>query len=482
MAPAVHATVPHVVLLPSPGAGHVAPAAQLAACLATHHGCTATIVTYTNLSTARNSSALASLPRGVTATALPEVSLDDLPADERIETRVFTVVRRTLPHLRELLLSFLGSSPAGVTAFLADLLCPAALAVAAELGIPRYVFFTSNLLCLTTLLYTPELATTTTCECRDLPEPVVLPGCVPLHGADLIDPVQNRTNPVYQLMVELGLDYLLADGFLINTFDAMEHDTLVAFNELSDKGVYPPAYTVGPLVRSPSVEAANDVCIRWLDEQPDGSVLYVCLGSGGTLSVAQTAELAAGLEASGQRFLWVVRFPSDKDVSASYFGTNDRGDNDDPLSYLPEGFAERTKGAGLAVPLWAPQVEVLNHRAVGGFLSHCGWNSTLEAASAGVPMLAWPLFAEQRMNAVMLSSERVGLAVRMRPSSARPDNGVVPREEVGSAVRKLMVGEMGAVARKKAGELRAAAEMASAPGGPQHQALAEMVGKWKGRG
>uniref|UniRef100_A0A0D9YBT7 Uncharacterized protein n=1 Tax=Oryza glumipatula TaxID=40148 RepID=A0A0D9YBT7_9ORYZ len=481
--PAVHATVPHVVLLVSPGAGHVVPAAQLAACLATHHGCTATIVTYTNLSTARNSSALASLPRGVTATALPEVSLDDLPADERIVTRIVTVVRRSLPHLRELLLSLLGSSSlAGVTAFLTDMLCPAALAVAAELGIPRYVFFTSNLLCLTTLLYTPELARTTTCECRDLPEPVVLPGCVPLHGADLIDPVQNRTNPVYQLMVELGLDYLLADGFLINTFDAMEHDTLVAFNELSDKGVYPPAYTVGPLVRSPSVEAANDVCIRWLDEQRDGSVLYVCLGSGGTLSVAQTAELAAGLEASGQRFLWVVRFPSDKDVSASYFGTNDRGDNDDPLSYLPEGFVERTKGAGLAVPLWAPQVEVLNHRAVGGFLSHCGWNSTLEAASAGVPMLAWPLFAEQRMNAVMLSSERVGLAVRMRPSSARPDYGVVPREEVASAVRKLMVGEMGAVARKKAGELRAAAEMASAPGGPQHQALAEMVGKWKGRG
>ncbi|BAB67976.1 arbutin synthase-like [Oryza sativa Japonica Group] len=480
MAPA-HAVTPHVVLLPSPGAGHVAPAAQLAARLATHHGCTATIVTYTNLSTARNSSALASLPTGVTATALPEVSLDDLPADARIETRIFAVVRRTLPHLRELLLSFLGSSsPAGVTTLLTDMLCPAALAVAAELGIPRYVFFTSNLLCLTTLLYTPELATTTACECRDLPEPVVLPGCVPLHGADLIDPVQNRANPVYQLMVELGLDYLLADGFLINTFDAMEHDTLVAFKELSDKGVYPPAYAVGPLVRSPTSEAANDVCIRWLDEQPDGSVLYVCLGSGGTLSVAQTAELAAGLEASGQRFLWVVRFPSDKDVSASYFGTNDRGDNDDPMSYLPEGFVERTKGAGLAVPLWAPQVEVLNHRAVGGFLSHCGWNSTLEAASAGVPTLAWPLFAEQKMNAVMLSSERVGLAaLRVRPDD---DRGVVTREEVASAVRELMAGKKGAAAWKKARELRAAAAVASAPGGPQHQALAGMVGEWKGRG
>uniref|UniRef100_A0A0E0MZD4 Glycosyltransferase n=1 Tax=Oryza rufipogon TaxID=4529 RepID=A0A0E0MZD4_ORYRU len=467
MAPA-HAVTPHVVLLPSPGAGHVAPAAQLAARLAMHHGCTATIVTYTNLSTARNSSALASLPTGVTATALPEVSLDDLPADAHIVTRIVTVVRRSLPHLRELLLSLLGSSSlAGVTAFLTDMLCPAALAVAAELGIPRYVFFTSNLL-------------TTTCECRDLPEPVVLPGCVPLHGADLVDPLQDRANPVYPLIVELGLDYLLADGFLVNTFDAMEHDTLVAFKELSDKGVYPPAYAVGPLVRSPSGEAENDTCIRWLDEQPDGSVMYVCFGTGGTLSVAQTAELAAGLEASGQRFLWVVRFPSDKDVSASYFGTNNRGDDDDPTSYLPEGFVERTKGAGLAVPLWAPQVEVLNHRAVGGFVSHCRWNSTLEAASAGVPTLAWPLFAEQKMNAVMLSSERVGLAaLRVRPDD---DRGVVTREEVASAVRELMAGKKGAAARKKARELRAAAAVASAPGGPQQQALEAVVGEWKGRG
>uniref|UniRef100_A0A0E0JLA6 Glycosyltransferase n=1 Tax=Oryza punctata TaxID=4537 RepID=A0A0E0JLA6_ORYPU len=481
MAPA-HAVAPHVVLLPSPGAGHVAPAAQLAARLATHHGCTATIVTHTNLTTARHSSALASLPRGVTATALPEVSLDDLPADARIETRVFAVVRRTLPHLRELLLSLLGSSPAGVTVFLTDMLCPAALALAAELGIPRYVFFTSNLLCLTSLLYTPELARTTACECRDLPEPVVLPGCVPLHGADLVDPVQDRTNPVYQLMVELGLDYLLADGFLVNTFDAMEHETLVAFKELSDKGVYPPAYAVGPFVRSPSSEGENDTCIRWLDDQQDGSVLYVCFGTGGTLSTEQTAELAAGLEASGQRFLWVVRFPSNNDKSASYFGVTHHGDAADPLSYLPEGFLERTKGAGLAVPLWAPQVEILNHRGVGGFLSHCGWNSTLEAVAAGVPMLAWPLFAEQGMNAVMLSSERVGLAaLRVRPD----DDGVVTREEVALAValavRELMARDKGAAARKKARELRAAAEVAAAPGGPQQQALEAVVGEWKGR-
>ncbi|KAL5227406.1 hypothetical protein ABZP36_015671 [Zizania latifolia] len=471
MAPLVQA--PHVVLLASPGAGHVVPAAELASRLAVHHGFTVTVITYTNLSTARQASALASLPRHVTTTALPEVSVDDLPADVRIETRVFTVVRRTLPHLRDLLRSLLGS-PTGVSAFLTDMLCPAALAVAAELGVPRYVFLTSNLMCLASLLYTPTLARTTTCDCRDLPEPIVLPGCVPLHGADLVDPVQDRASPVYPLMTELGLDYLRADGFLVNTFDAMEDETLVAFKQLSDKGVYPPAYAVGPFVRPCSGEAANDTCIRWLDDQPDGSVLYVCFGSGGTLSAEQTAELAAGLEASKQRFLWVVRFPSNKDRSASYFGTT--GHDDDPLTYLPVGFLKRTKGTGLAVPLWAPQVEVLNHPAVGGFVSHAGWNSALEAVAAGVPMLAWPLFAEQRMNAVMLSSERVGVALR---PNARDDGAVVPREEVAAAVRELMAGEKGTAARTKACQLRLASEAASAPGGPQHQALAAVVGKWK---
>lgn len=466
---------PHVVMLTSPGVGHVAPVAELAARLAAHHGFTSTIVTYANLSSPTNSSALASLPPGVSTTALPEVAIDDLPADAHILTRIVIVVQRTLPHLRALLRSLLGS-PGGVTVFLADMLCPAALAVAQELGVPRYVFYPSSLMSLSSLLGTPELARTTTCEFRDLPEPVVIPGCLPLHGADLVEPLQDRANPVYGLLVELCLDYLRCDGFIVHTLDAMEHDTLVALRDLSDKGVYPPAYAVGPFLRPYSDESADHHCMRWLDGQPDGSVLYVCLGSGGTLSSTQTAELAAGLEASGQRFLWVVRLPSDKDSCGTYFGCPGAGGDhvaDDPLSYLPEGFTERTRGVGLAVPQWAPQVEILGHRAVGGFLSHCGWNSALETVCSGVPVLAWPLFAEQRINAVKL--EHVGLALRV---NARED-GVVPREEVAAVARELMVGEKGAMARKKARQLQAEACKASVPGGPAHQALAAVVDMWK---
>jgi hydroquinone glucosyltransferase len=201
-----------------------------------------------------------------------------------------------------------------------------------------------------------------------------------------------------------------------------------------------------------------------LDEQPDESVLYVCLGSGGTLSAEQTAELAAGLEASRQRFLFVVRIPSDKDSSASFFDITAKLGGYDPLSYLPEGFVERTRRVGLCVPMWAPQVEVLNHHAVGGFLSHCGWNSTLEAAAARVPVLAWPLYPEQWLNAVILS-ERVGLA--LRPSV----DGVVPRDEVAAVVRELLLGEKGGAARVKARQLQQAAAKAWAPDGMSRKAF-----------
>ncbi|XP_047057144.1 hydroquinone glucosyltransferase-like [Lolium rigidum] len=470
---------PHIVLLVSPGAGagHLRPVAELARRLAADHGFTATIVTYTNHSSpTQYSSVLSSLPPSITTTALPEVPTDDLPNHARIETRLITVVRRTLPHLRELLRS-LSDAPAGVAAFFADVFCPSALQVAAELGIPRYVVFTANLMALASFLYLPEQDRTTTCEYRDLPEPVLLPGCVPLRGADLIEPIQDRGNPAYPLMVDLGRQYLLADGFIVNTFDGMEHALLIAFQELSDNGVYPPVYPVGPITRQCSDEDAQHGCLRWLDGHAAGSVLYVCFGSGGALSVEQTLELAAGLEASGQRFLWVVCFPSDKDCSAGYLGSPADSHGEDPLSYLPEGFVERTSGRGLAVPQWAPQVEILNHPAVGGFLSHCGWNSTLESAAAGVPMVAWPLFAEQRMNAVMLE-ERAGMALRPK---AREGDGVVPREEVAAAVKELMIGEKGETARLKAREMRDAVAVALAPDGPARRALEAVASKWKRR-
>ncbi|WOL02025.1 UDP-glycosyltransferase 72B1-like [Canna indica] len=117
--------------------------------------------------------------------------------------------------------------------------------------------------------------------------------------------------------------------------------------------------------------------------------------------MAQTTELALGLEMSGQRFLWVVRSPTVcEDVSEAYFIMQSKAN---PFAFLSEGFADRTREVGLLVMSWVPQVALLNHVAIGGFLSHCGWNSMLETVKAKVSIIAWLLFVEQRQNAAMLA-------------------------------------------------------------------------------
>lgn len=201
-------------------------------------------------------------------------------------------------------------------------------------------------------------------------------------------------------------------------------------------------------------------------------MVFVSFGSGGALPAEQMRELALGLELSGQRFLWVVRSPSDEGaVNANYY---DAESKKDPLAYLPEGFVERTKDTGLVIPSWAPQIKVLAHESTGGFLVHCGWNSVLESLVHGVPMVAWPLYAEQRQNAVMMSTEGgVGVAIRV-PETKR-------KEEIAEAVREMMVGQgKGALVRAKVAELQKAALEGLCEGGAAAAALAEVVHTWTG--
>jgi len=149
---------------------------------------------------------------------------------------------------------------------------------------------------------------------------------------------------------------------------------------------------------------------------------------------------------------------------------------DDPLSYLPAGFVERTKATGRVVPSWAPQARVLAHRATMAMLTHCGWNSVLESVVSGVPMVAWPLYAEQRQNAVLLCEET---RAALRPV-VRGADGMILAEDIAEVVKEMTHGEKGAAARAKVEELREAAASALRPGGVSYETLAEVVSKWKG--
>ncbi|KAF7003879.1 hypothetical protein CFC21_019155 [Triticum aestivum] len=461
---------PHVVLLASPGAGHLIPLAELARRLVDHQGFAATLVTFTDLS---SSEALSGVPACVATAALPPVPLDDLPAGTSMSTVLLELIRRSLPSLRALLRSV----GAPLAALVPDFFCSAALSLAAELGVPGYVFVPTNLTTIAVMRAAVELHEgVPPGEYRDLPDPLELPGGVSLRHADLPASFQSSGESVYAHLLEAGRCYRRADRFLVNTFYEMEPATVEEFKLATERGAFPPVFPVGPFVR-PSIisdEAAGAfACLDWLDLQPTGSVVYVSFGSGGSLTVEQTAELAAGLEVSGHRFLWVVRMPN---LDGGKDGHDRDDDNPNPLAWLPEGFLERTKDKGLAVAAWAPQVRVLSHPATAVFVSHCGWNSTLESVSAGVPMVAWPLYAEQRINAVALVGS-AGVALPLRPREA---DGVVARDEIAGAVKELMESaEKGRAVRRQAGDLQQAAARAWSPEGSSRRALEDVAATWK---
>jgi hypothetical protein len=190
----------------------------------------------------------------------------------------------------------------------------------------------------------------------------------------------------------------------------------------------------------------------------------------GLFSKEQLREIAFGLERSGHRFLWVVRNPPSDKKSVALSAHP----NIDLDSLLPEGFLDRTKERGLVLKSWAPQVAVLNHPSVGGFVSHCGWNSVLEAVCAGVPLVAWPLYAEQRVNRIFLVEE-MKLALPMNES----DNGFVSSAEVEERVLGLMESEEGKLIRERTTAMKIAAKAALNEGGSSRVALSKLVESWK---
>ncbi|KAK8304495.1 hypothetical protein V6Z11_D04G226000 [Gossypium hirsutum] len=204
-------------------------------------------------------------------------------------------------------------------------------------------------------------------------------------------------------------------GCFINSFEDLEAEyvqwlkTHVGHNRV---------FSVGPLS---SVSEMNDQVLTWLDRCPDGSVVYVCFGSQKLLRKEQMEALANGLEKSATRFIWVVKSGTTQQ-QVEGFGV------------VPYGFEQRTAGQGL----------VLNHKAVGGFLSHCGWNSVLEGIVSGVMILAGPMEADQFLNARLLV-DNIGVGVReCEGADSVPDS-----DELGRAIAEFMTEGGGMKAKAK---------------------------------
>ncbi|XP_057466487.1 beta-D-glucosyl crocetin beta-1,6-glucosyltransferase-like [Actinidia eriantha] len=173
--------------------------------------------------------------------------------------------------------------------------------------------------------------------------------------------------------------------------------------------------------------------IEWLKKKEKGSTVFVSFGTEYFLSQHEMEEIALGLELSGVNFIWVLRFPM--------------GSNTSVERALPLGFLERVGERALVVEGWAPQVKILRHPSVGGFVSHCGWGLTMEAMKYGTPIIAIPIQYDQPANARLV--EEIGVGVEV----VRDSNGKFDRVKLGDVIKNVIQFDGEGTVRKKAREL-----------------------------
>ncbi|KAK1565155.1 hypothetical protein Q3G72_020049 [Acer saccharum] len=426
-------TVPvqaHVAMVPSPGMGHLIPLVELANRLVLQHNIRVTFIVPDDGSSMKpQKKLLESLPEMISTVFLPPVNFEDLPDNVKMETRIELSMTQSLPAFRDSLKVLVQSelTTGRLVALVVDLFGVATFDVAREFGVPPYIFFTSTAMELLFIFLMPELDEKFACEYKDLPEPVKLPGCVPIYGSDLMDPVQDKNDNVYKWVLYLAKHYPSVAGFLVNSFIELEPGAFKALME-GESGFGVPIYPVGPLVQTGSniIDNVDDhfECLKWLDQQPSGSVLFVSFGSGGTLSQEQLNELAFGLEMSGQKFMWVAKSPHERVSNATYFGVQSI---DDPFDFLPKGFFERIKSN------------------------------------------------EQKMNAVILTDD---LNVALRVDQV-DENGLVGRDDIAKYARGLIKGEEGKLLRNNMKKLKHAAAIVLSQDGSSTKSLAEVAGIWK---
>lgn len=466
---------PHAVCVPFPTQGHLNPLLKLAKLLH-HKGFHITFVNteynHKRLLKSKGANSLNGLPDFRFETipdGLPELT-DNTDATQDIPTLCDSTRKNFIGPFRQLLEKInhtCCSNVPPVTCIISDTVFT--FQASEELGIPNIQFWTTSACGF--LGYK---------KCADLLEQGVTPFKDPdyltnghldtkvewIPGKDhmrLRDiPSFIRTTDPSDLMLdfikgEIYETLSRASAIILVTFDALEHDVL---DYLST--IFPPIYTLGPIHLLPDEHISEknlkslelnlwkeeDECIVWLDSKAPNSVIYVNFGSIMVMTPNQVLELAWGLANSKQNFLWIIR------------GDLVIGDS----ATLPQEFIDETKGR-CKLASWCPQQQVLNHPSVGGFLTHNGWNSTLESISSGVPMICWPFFSEQMTNCRYACMEW-GIGLELNEAK---------RDEVEKLVRELMEGENGKKMRKKGLEWKAKAKEATSPGGSSSLNLEKLV-------
>ncbi|XP_074583741.1 UDP-glycosyltransferase 74F2-like [Curcuma longa] len=444
----------HVLLLPYPSQGHVNPMLQFAKRFAAH-GLTATLVaTRFILANARptpGSVRLAAISDGCDRAGFAEVS--------SIPSYLNSLERFGSATLDDLLRSEAEAGrPVGLLVF--DAFLPWAGEVGRRNSIATAAFFTQS--SAVDLIYYHVKAGLVQLPVR---EALDLPGLPRLQPKDLPSflPDQCGVYPAYMEMVfDQFKDLEKVDEVLINTFYELEPQETDYLSTVCG------AKAIGPTIPSGYLDNRHPFdsqygfhlfaleeapCMDWLDARPPASTIYVSFGSMVAFGPQQMSELAYGLADTGKHFLWVVRTPE--------------------LDKLPRGFAEEyCPGRGLIVT-WSPQLEVLAHKAVGCFFTHCGWNSTVEGLCLGVPMVAMPQWTDQPTDAKYVE-DVWGVGVRVKED----DEGIVKREEVVRCVREVTDGSRSSEITKNVARWRELAKAAAGENGSSDKNIVGLIAKY----
>ncbi|KAJ6328230.1 hypothetical protein OIU77_010007 [Salix suchowensis] len=264
---------PHVAIMPSPGMGHITPLLEIAKRLAVLHDFHVSfIVIATNEVSAGQDNLLRSstLPPGLDVVYLPTVDVFAVTTDGMpVAARLSVIVEEAIKSLKSVLVE-LGK----IRAVVIDLFCTQVFDICSELSIPAYLFFTASVALLTFFS------------------------------------VKNRKIDEYKWYLFHSSRFHLGAGIFLNSWEDLEPANFKAITEdpFFKRIHTPPVHPVGPLIKQEEPLTASDAdYLAWLDKQPPNSVLFVSLGSGGTLTAEQLTELAWGLELSHQRFIFVVQ-------------------------------------------------------------------------------------------------------------------------------------------------------------------------------
>ncbi|KAJ9545802.1 hypothetical protein OSB04_025509 [Centaurea solstitialis] len=439
-----------LVLLPLPLQGHINPMLQLANILHSKGFSITILHTHFNSPNPTNYPHFDFLP-------IPDVGL---------ESRSFSELSDVIRLLRHLNINFLGPirdrlarlmlEDGGVSCLVTDAQWYATQKVADELKLPRIVHRTSNVSSFLSFVAFPllrDMGYFRPFSDEELKSEALVPGLQPLQIKDLPKFLTNLPEETCELIEFMVQGTKQAQAVIWNTFKELEELELPTLRH----GFPNPHFLIGPFHKYSSASSSSlleqdQTSISWLDKHQQNSVLYVSFGSLAMIEESQFLEMAWGLANSNQPFLWVVRPGSIRGFEW--------------LEPLPDGFLEKIAERRGYIVKWSPQQEVLAHPAVGGFLTHNGWNSTLESICEGVPMICSPCFGDQLPNARYVSDVwKIGVEL---------ENGL-ERGEIENSIKRLMVDKEGIEMRENILKLKEKVNLCLKKGGSSYTSLEDLV-------